>query len=378
MILSVIIFIATLFVLVVIHELGHFLLAKKFHIKVEEFGFGMPPKIWGKKFGETLISVNLLPLGGFVRLLGEDETDKKVLENKRSFAAQPVWQRITVVVAGVVMNLLLAWILFYITLSAQGFKFQLAMMSDYKFAGATQTVEPFVVIRGVSPNSPAESAGIKSGDRVVAINGKTITSDKELVTDTKQLAGQKMVLTLTDLQKQNRHTVEITPRKDPPAGQGPLGVALDSVDIATISYSTPLEKVFAGPIHSWNLTAYSFKIFGQLIHEAIAQKNIQPVSQNVAGPVGIASLANTVLTSTPHPLIPYLDFMALISLNLAIMNLLPIPAIDGGRLFFLLIEAITRRKVHAGFERWVHTIGFALIIGLSILITWSDIRKFFS
>src|SRR3989344_6709550 len=155
MIFSIIIFILTLLVLVVIHELGHFLMAKKFNIKVLEFGFGLPPKAWGKKIGETIFSLNWLPFGGFVRLLGEDETDQEVLDNKRSFAAQKVWKRIIVVVAGVAMNFLFAWLLFYIILPAQNFKFQLDLRLDHQFAFAKQEIEPVILITQVAPNSPA-------------------------------------------------------------------------------------------------------------------------------------------------------------------------------------------------------------------------------
>src|SRR3989344_5492950 len=128
MILTIIIFILTLLFLVVIHELGHFLMAKKFGIKVEEFGFGIPPRAWGKKIGETLVSINWLPFGGFVKLLGEDEIDKNLLNNKRSFASQSVFKRIIVVVAGVAMNFILAFILFYFILGFQGFKTSLPLL----------------------------------------------------------------------------------------------------------------------------------------------------------------------------------------------------------------------------------------------------------
>src|SRR5260221_688531 len=130
----IVVFIITILILVVIHELGHFLVARKFNIKVLEFGFGIPPRAWGKKWGETLISLNWLPFGGFVRLLGEDESDPETLKNKRSFASQAVWKRILVVVAGVGINLLLAFVLFYLVIAAQNFKVQLPLLTTYHFA----------------------------------------------------------------------------------------------------------------------------------------------------------------------------------------------------------------------------------------------------
>lgn len=374
MILSIIIFVLTLLVLIMIHELGHFIMCKKFGIKVLEFGFGLPPKIWSKRHGETEYSINALPIGGFVRPLGEDEVDKKLLENSRSFAYQKVSKRIIVVVAGVVMNLLFAWILFYIVLGFQGFKTQLELVSDHQFVGVEQKKEAIVFVSQVATNSPAQIAGLNVGDRIVAVNGKVLSNDKDLVNGTKALAGQKIDLTIAQASGSTRQ-VEVTPRLNPPIGQGPLGVALAGYQMVTLEYKTLAQKIFAGPTHSWNLISYSGDILGKLINQSLSQKSFKPVSRTVAGPVGITSIANSVLTSSSQPLLPYLYFVALISLNLAIINLLPIPALDGGRLFFLLVEAVTRRRVHAEFEKWVHTIGFVALLALTLLITYSDIRK---
>lgn len=375
MIFSILIFIITLLILVLIHELGHFLMAKRFNIKVLEFGFGIPPKIFGKKIGETIFSLNWLPIGGFVRLLGEDEVNKAILENHRSFAAQNVGKRILVVIAGVMMNLFFAWLLFYIVLGFSNFKTQLPLLLDHQFVGVNQQVETMVVIAQVAKDSPAEKVELKAGERVIAINDQLITSDEQLVEKTKGLAGQRIKLTVSDLRKITFRSVHVVPRESPPQDQGPLGIALSGFRIANLEYQTPTQKILSGPTHSWNLIAYSGKIFGRLINQSLSQKSLDPVSRSVAGPVGITTLANAVLTSEKNPALPYLDFVALLSLNLAVLNLLPIPALDGGRLFFLLIEAITKRRVHAEVERWVHTIGMAALLALTLLITFSDIQK---
>lgn len=377
MLISILIFIITLLVLVLIHELGHFLVAKKFNIKVLEFGFGIPPKAWGKKWGETLVSINWLPFGGFVKLFGEDETDKNILKNPRSFVHQTVGKRIQVVVAGVVMNLILAWILFYIVLAAYGFKTQFPLLFPHKFWGVAQTDETIVMVADVVDDSPAKVAGIKPGERLVAIGDEFIASSQELVEKTKRSADKVVKLTLSDPQKVKFRTVEITPRKDPPEGQGPLGVALTQFQLANIEYEG-VSKVFAGPVHSWNLIAYSGKVLGNLIGESIQTQDWAPVSKTVSGPVGITNLTHAILSESKRPLISYLDFIGLLSLNLAVFNLLPIPALDGGRLFFLGFEAITKRKIHPGLERWVHTVGMAILLTLMLLITFSDVRKLFS
>ncbi|MBI4038095.1 site-2 protease family protein [Candidatus Daviesbacteria bacterium] len=377
MIITVIIFILTLLFLVVIHELGHFLLAKKFGIKVEEFGFGIPPRAWGKKIGETLVSLNWLPFGGFVKLLGEDETDRQVLESKRSFASQTVGKRITVVVAGVVMNLILAWILLYATLFARGFKTELPLLLEHNFWGVNQQNEVVVIVRGINKNSPADIAGIKDGERVIAINNEFIKSAQDLIDKTKSLSAEKTELTLSDADKTKFRMVVVTPRVNPPEGEGPLGISLAQFQLANLAYQTLPQKILSGPIHATNIVVYSGKIFGRLIGQAFQAKSVEPLSHSVSGPVGITSLVNDILTQSQNPLISYLDFMALLSLNLAVLNILPFPALDGGRLFFLLIEAITRKRVHQDVERWVHTVGMAILLTLMMLVTFSDIRKLF-
>jgi len=375
MVLTIIIFVITLLVLVLIHEFGHFLMAKKFGIRVEEFGIGIPPKAWGKKVGETLISINWLPFGGFVRLFGEDEVDKKVLENPRSFAAQTISKRIVVVVAGVVMNLLLAWLLFYIVLGFQNFKVQLPILLPHQFIGVTQTNESMVLIQAVSKDSPAEMAGLKSGDKVLKINGTEVKNSVDLTSKTKEFVGKEIKLAVSDIKGENLREVSLTPRQDPPAGEGALGVGLSQFQIANLSYETPVQKLLSGPIHSLNVVVYSGKIIGYLAGQSIQTGKIEPVSQTVAGPIGITNVVNSILTETKDPIIPYLDFVAMLSLNLAVFNVLPIPALDGGRLFFLMFEGITRRKVKAEVERYIHAVGLALLLGLMLLITLSDIRK---
>lgn len=376
MLFTVIIFIITLLILVVIHELGHFLVAKRFNIRVLEFGFGIPPRAIGRKWGETLVSLNWLPFGGFVRLLGEDEVSKEILENERSFASQKVGKRIAVVAAGVLMNLLLAWLLFYIVLGFQGFKTQFPLFLDHKFIGVNQRNESFIIVSGVNKDSPAESVGIKPGERIVAINDEFVSESADLISKTKALSGQEIKITLSDPEKRDFRLVFITPRKDPPSGQGPIGVALAEVGLANIEYQTPLAKALSGPVHSINIVAYSGKIFGRLINESLQTKKLEPVSQTVSGPVGITSVVNDIL-QTKNPFIPYLNFVAILSLNLAVMNVLPIPALDGGRLFFLIVEAVTRKRVHANIEKYIHTVGMVLLLTLMLLITFSDIRKLF-
>ncbi len=372
-VLTIIILIITLAVLVLSHEFGHFYTAKKFGIKVLEFGFGLPPRIWGRQIGETIYSINWLPIGGFVRLFGEDETNKEVLDNPKSFAAHPVWQRIVVVIAGVCMNLLLAALIFYIVLASQSFKQDIPLITPFHFIGVTQTNETNVYVGGVSKDSPASMADIKVGDQIININGEILDSSEKLIEVTKNNAGKEVTLTLKNQSGQTR-TVQLIPRIHPPKGEGAMGVLLEAPTVAHLNYSSFPQRLASGFTHSYNLGAYSLVVFAQLIGASLKTHNIQPLQGNIAGPVGVTKIAGLIL-QTSSPLIPYLNFIALLSLNLALVNIIPFPALDGGRLFFLLIEAIFRRKVNPDVERLIHSIGMVVLIVLIVVVTYLDITR---
>lgn len=373
MIITALVFIATLLVLVLVHEFGHFIVAKLSGVKVEEFGFGLPPKVISKKIGETRYSLNLLPIGGFVRLLGEDETDKEILENERSFAAKPVLSRMAIVVAGVTMNFLLAVVLFWLVLAGKGFQEQVPLFFPFKFVGVEQVNETVVLVGDVAKKSPAEMVGIRSGDRILKINDMPVTDSEKLVEAIKQNSGEAITLTVMNEEDQARQII-VVPRTNPPKDEGPLGISLGTVTIADLTYRTPWQKMTSGFTHSYNFTIYSFQIFGNLISSAMQTKSVEPISQTVSGPVGITQLAGSVL-ETKDPLFPYLNLVALLSLNLAVINIIPWPALDGGRLFFLLTEFISRKKVKPSIEKNIHTVGMIVLLALIVLVTISDIRK---
>src|SRR3989344_1960343 len=350
MILSIIIFVFTLLILVVIHELGHFLVAKKFGIKVEEFGFGIPPKVFGKKIGETIFSLNLIPLGGFVRLLGEDEVDQKVLEHTRSFAHKSPWVRILIVVAGVAMNLILAWILFYIVIIAQDFKV------------ISPSADPAVFIGRVQEGYPAQQAGIQVGDKLVSVDGQVV-SDFEAARNL--IKGKETVSLVLENNRQQR-TVTVTPKKVDEDSL--IGVVFTPFLLK--EYNTPAEKLFSGITYSYDLTKLTFIGLGRTLTDLFTG-NFEKASQAVSGPVGIAGVTNEILSEGWRATLPYLWFVGVISLTLSIFNVLPIPALDGGRLLFIVIEAVFKKKVRAEVERVIHQVGFALLLLLAFLITYS-------
>lgn len=365
MLQTTVIFILTLLILVVIHEFGHFLMAKRFGIKVLEFGFGIPPRIFGKKIGDTIYSLNWLPIGGFVRLLGEDEvgalTINKGSEKSGDFRAKPVGQRIIVVIAGVVMNLFLAWILFYTVLTFKDFKI------------IYPTSDPVVVVQEVEAGFPAQSAGIKSGDRILAVDSKLTNSIEEARNLIKSKAGSSVKLSLGDIDGNFIKEVSVAPKKVSNT-ESLIGVVFSPIGFK--QYNTPIEKIFSGITYSYDLTKLTSTGLIKLFQDVFSG-NFHKVSQSVSGPVGLATVTNNILSTGSQAVILYIWFVGVISLTLAIFNVLPFPALDGGRLLFLYIEAITRKKVSPKVETMVHSIGMAILLTLTLLVTISDIKKLF-
>lgn len=355
------IFLTTLLILVLCHEFGHFLMARKFGIRVLEFGFGLPPRIWGKKFGQTLVSLNALPIGGFVRLLGEDETDKKILNDPNSFAVKEAWKRILVVGAGVVMNLSLAWILFYVVITFSNFTI------------IYPSLKPIIIVADVQEGLPAYQAGMKRGERILLIDNKSIKNIEEAITYIRSKPNQEILLTISDIEGKSRRQINLTPAKVE-SGQGLLGVVFSPVPFK--QYKSFSEKLFSGITYSWDLTQLTFSGLGQLFSDLAAQ-NYQKASESVAGPIGIAVATKNIVGMGTEGLVPYIWFIGVISLTLAIFNILPIPALDGGRLLFLLYEFLFKKKVNPDIEKLIHSVGFALLVTLMVLITFSDIKKLF-
>lgn len=341
MLITVLVFLIILTILVLIHEAGHFLVAKKLGIKVDEFGFGLPPRAFGRKIGETIYSVNWLPIGGFVKLYGED-----LGSGPRAFYSRPIWQRAAVVVAGVFMNFILA-----------------VIVVSYLFTQGVPLPKDRVHIEATVKGSPAEVAGLKKGDVILEINGKRIRKTQDLVSYTKEKLGEKVVLTL------ERGVVEIVPRKDYPKDEGPMGVIISNVEV--VKYP-PYQAPFLGTLEALKLSWFIVSSVGVLLWQFIAQ-GIVP--QDVAGPVGIAQVTGMAVSSGSMAV---LSLIALLSLNLAVLNILPIPALDGGRLLFIFIELSMRRRVNPHFERYAHTIGMAILLALIALITFRDIARLFS
>lgn len=378
-ILAIAIGILLLGLLVFVHELGHFLTAKFFKVKVEEFGFGFPPRIWWKRRGETIYSINAIPAGGFVRLFGEEGEHKA---SPRSFAAKGPWPRAAIIVAGVVVNLLVAFALFTFLLASSGFRTDIP--TSLPTTGERFTLSfPFgkqasgVLMVAVLPGTPAEAAGLQNLDEVVSANGKTFDNVRQFQQFVLENKGEEIKFTVYNLLDKQTRALVATPRENPPEDEGALGVFLD--EVLTVRYESIPEKVFVGPFHAGNMIYYQANALAALVSRSFAEKSVEPVADTVAGPVGIASLLGTFLGITgARGIFVLAETIALISLILAVVNVLPIPALDGGRLFFTVFEGVTGKKVNPNVERLIHTTGFAVLIFLFLIITFNDLVKIFS
>jgi len=388
MIVTALVFLLILSVLVLIHEAGHYFVAKKFGIKVEEFGFGLPPRLWGFKKGETIYSINWLPIGGFVKLFGEDDAGAGKIsvkhhelkgDEKRAFFNRSVGQRAAIVVAGVVMNALLAVVIYYAFLFIGNFKTEVPLIGKHTFFLVNQTINTNIIISQVAKNSPAEKIGLTPFSKVLAINGEKMTSLSVFSKIVKANQGKEIVVEWQDINTQKIKKASVTPRLNPPKNEGAIGVAFFPVQTVALSYDTPMQKTFSGFIHPANLMAYNFDVLGSLVNVSVKEKNVAPLSEGVSGPVGIFSLVGTIVSipDQKERLLEILNLAGLLSISLAFFNVLPIPGLDGGRLFFIIIEAVTRRKVNQKFEGYAHAVGMIVLIGLIILVTFKDIGQFF-
>ncbi|MBU0612008.1 RIP metalloprotease RseP [Patescibacteria group bacterium] len=378
--MNILIFLIILIVLVLVHEFGHFFVAKRFGIRVDEFGFGFPPRIFGKKIGETLYSVNMLPLGGFVKIFGEslDEADllevgfldKKSTPEKidfsRSLVHKPRYQQALVMFAGIFFNFILAWLLF-----------SFGLMSGLPTSAGNQPKGSILkdvnlVIISVLPNSPAENAGIKTGDKIVLIKSgdETLSEINPNTLKSFVLSHPEKELEFGYLRKgvDEMNITKITPVSDIADGKPSIGIAMDQIGIAKLSILRAFWEGMKLDISATKDTAIGFYT---LIKEGIQGKGS---FASVAGPVGMVGMVGDLYDFGFSYL---LSFTALISINLAIINLIPFPALDGGRLLFLLIEKIKGSRINPKVANITNMVGFSLLIILMIFITYNDIVKLF-
>ena len=346
MLITIISVLGVFIVLIIAHELGHFVAAKASGVKVEEFGLGLPPRLFGVRWGETLYSLNAIPLGGFTKMAGEEDP-----EVTRSLASKGIGTRLLVLSAGSLMNLLLPILLLSI-----------AFMVPH-----SMVTEP-VVIKEVAPNSPAATAGIEAGEVIISLNEKLVRNTGDLQRYIYLYLGQEITL-LTEHGDSTKE-VQLIPRWNPPEGEGAIGISLDIDAIMSnqtiVSQHYPFWEAIPLGVSTCMETFVLFK-------NGIISMIIGATPVEFAGPVGIAQLTGEVARAGVSPL---LVFAAFLSINLAIINIFPLPALDGGRIVFVLIEWVRRgKRVSPKTEGLVHYIGFALLMAAIVVITYRDILR---
>jgi len=360
--LTIIVAILILGILIFAHELGHFLSAKKAGVKVEEFGFGFPPRIFSFKKGETIYSLNLIPIGGFVKIYGE-ERDGNETKSKFAFYNKPAWQRAIILLAGVFMNLVVAAIFLSIV---HGIGVPTIIENGQEINAKNIQIQIIDVAKG----SPAETAGIKIGDSIQELFYKT---ESVKVKTIEEVQGFISLHIGEEIQITFRRGDEIissrmTPRPNPPEGEGATGIAMAKTGLVSHPW---YEAIWLGIKTTGQMIVTMVSLFYLLIKTLIMKGTM---IGEVAGPVGIY---NMTMHMVKLGWVYVLQFAALLSINLAILNALPFPALDGGRLLFLLIEKIKGKPIKFKTERTANAIGFAILIILMIVVTFRDIIKLF-
>ena len=374
MFLTIITFILVLSLLVFVHELGHFWVARKFGLKPKEFGFGFPPRAWGvyknkdgkwktvrggkeaEDAADTVYSINWIPIGGFVNV-GEDEEES---DNPNHFINKPIWQRATILSAGVTMNVVLAAVLIII-----GLMIGLPQVIDEDIDVRAKVSDKRIQIVQVLPNSPAKAAGVKMGDIITGINENQFTKYEALQQFVDERTGQELSYKI----KRGREemVVQVIPEIMEETGKGGIGIAI--AETGTVKYPWYLaitEGIKTTFILIWVIILAFYELFKNLIIG-------NGVSAELAGPVGIAALTGQMARMG---FVYVLQFTALLSINLAIINFLPIPALDGGRVLFLIIEKIRRKSMKRKLEAGLNQAFFILLMLLVLIVTFRDVARY--
>jgi regulator of sigma E protease len=361
MIWTIVIFLVLLSVLVLAHEWGHYVTARKLKMGVEEFGLGYPPRLFSWKSKKTGVrwSFNLIPIGGFVKIEGENGDECK--GDGTSFCKRPIGQRLVVLVAGVIMNVVAAAVLFTIALGVG----TPAIVEDYQ--GSAVIEDRALQVTRVLPDSPAQEAGLQMGDVLISINDMTFVSGQELREYMMALGPDTVVHFQIDRANEMLEVI-VVPSYVEEIGDIGMGIAIYETGVVRYPWYTL-------PWHGIRITAwYTQQICVGFYNMVASLVSGDGLGTEVSGPVGIAVMTGE---AAQMGFAYILQFGAILSINLAILNILPIPALDGGRILFLIIEGIIRRPVNGKVEAAVHNIGFLLLMLLVLFVTYKDVLGLF-
>jgi regulator of sigma E protease len=387
--LTTIIFLLVLTLLVFIHELGHFLAARLFKIRVDEFAIGFPPRIWSFMRKGTRFAINIVPLGGYVKIHGENGDDSHIgpdgkplpgvvldakglpVPDSDSILAKPRWQQAIVLVMGVTFNVLLTWLLLSLS-------FMIGARSSTEGFPVDKVSDRAVMVMYVSANSPAEEAGLKSGDTILAVTTTTTTSTSTLTVAGIQetIASSNGPVTFSIIHnlddKKEATTTTIIPREGVVVGKKAIGISMEEVGTVKLGFFGSLGY---GAKATWVMLDNIATGLGQFAKGLfVAEGGAKEALKTVTGPVGIATIVGS---SARQGFASLLLITAIISANLAVINLVPFPALDGGRLVIVAIEGTIRRRLNPKVVNWVNVVGFFLLIGLMLVVTFKDVWVMF-
>ncbi len=363
--MSIVIFLIILAVLVLVHEFGHFIVAKKSGIRVDEFGLGFPPRLYSKKIGETTYSINLIPFGGFVKIFGENPDAESTVgpDSKRSFINKNRAIQAAVLVAGVTFNILFAWILFSIG-------YMTGLPSSVGDIPGAEVSNPQVVIISVAKNSPADKAILKPGDMITSLSSG-VDSVKDVSVESVQnfiVSHPKEEIVMGIKRGGTAETLSVTPMTANETRKPSIGISMDVIGLVHLPF---FQAFYYGGKLTVNWTKYISVKLAEFVSQAFTGR---ADFSEVTGPVGIVG---QVKEAEALGFVYVLSFAAIISINLAIINLIPFPALDGGRLLFVWIEAIRRKPIAPKIANALNSVGFAILILLMLIVTYKDIVKLF-
>lgn len=349
--MDVLIFIIALSVLVLVHEFGHYIAAKLNGVRVDEFGLGLPPRIVGKNKWGTLWSLNWLPIGGFCKMYGEDPSEKGAGTAKDSFLTKKPTQKAIIVVGGVLMNLVLAVVIFAVSYTISGIPVE---------SGRVKILE-------VAKDSPAEKAGLREGEIILKIGDKDLTKGEDLTQEVGKNKGKEIELLINREGQDTVLSVQI--REVAPEGQGLMGVVVSSMEVKKIEWYQFYKGIGAGfkEAYFWGGT------IAKGVWSMVSGLFVGQIPKDVTGPIGMFKATEQIRMQ--EGLLAVIHFFGIISVNLAIVNILPLPALDGGRILFVIYELLTGKRANDKFETIVNSIGMMILLGLILLITVGDVKN---